>query len=54
MTDAAARSTLSELTVSELSDALKRTIEDGFGYVRVRGETRQCEVSHQRPLSIST
>ncbi|HEX2511258.1 MAG TPA: exodeoxyribonuclease VII large subunit [Xanthobacteraceae bacterium] len=27
-----------ELTVSELSNALKRAIEDGFGYVRVRGE----------------
>src|SRR5437588_7599330 len=27
-----------ELTVSELSMALKRSIEDGFAYVRVRGE----------------
>ena len=27
-----------ELTVSELSGALKRTIEDAFGYVRLRGE----------------
>ncbi len=27
-----------ELTVSELSSALKRTVEDAFGYVRVRGE----------------
>ncbi len=27
-----------EITVSELSSALKRTIEDRFGYVRVRGE----------------
>jgi exodeoxyribonuclease VII large subunit len=27
-----------EWTVSELSDALKRTIEDAYGYVRVRGE----------------
>ena len=27
-----------ELTVTELSSALKRTIEDRFGYVRVRGE----------------
>jgi exodeoxyribonuclease VII large subunit len=32
------RLNLTELTVSELSAALKRTIEDGFGYVRVRGE----------------
>ena len=27
-----------ELTVSEVSAALKRTVEDNFGYVRVRGE----------------
>ena len=27
-----------EMTVSELSGALKRTIEDRFGFVRVRGE----------------
>src|SRR5918912_954698 len=27
-----------ELTVSELSAALKRTLEETFGYVRVRGE----------------
>ena len=27
-----------EWTVSELSAALKRTVEDAFGYVRVRGE----------------
>ncbi|MBV8736416.1 MAG: exodeoxyribonuclease VII large subunit [Alphaproteobacteria bacterium] len=27
-----------EYTVSELSQALRRSIEDGFGYVRVRGE----------------
>src|SRR5262245_58212710 len=32
------RLNLVELTVSELSAALKRTIEDGFGHVRVRGE----------------
>lgn len=31
-------SNASEFTVSELSQALKRTIEDRFGYVRVRGE----------------
>ncbi len=29
---------IQELTVSELSTALKRTIENAFGYVRVRGE----------------
>ncbi len=27
-----------EFTVGELSTALKRTVEDAFGYVRVRGE----------------
>jgi exodeoxyribonuclease VII large subunit len=34
----AARINVVELSVSELSAALKRTIEDSFGYVRVRGE----------------
>jgi exodeoxyribonuclease VII large subunit len=29
---------LTQLTVSELASALKRTLEDRFGYVRVRGE----------------
>jgi exodeoxyribonuclease VII large subunit len=27
-----------ELTVSEISNAIKRTVEDAFGYVRIRGE----------------
>src|SRR4051812_48145743 len=34
----ALRPNIAELTVSELSAALKRTLEDGFSYVRVRGE----------------
>ena len=34
----AATPNLPEYTVSELSLALKRAIEDGFGFVRVRGE----------------
>ena len=34
----APRLNLPELTVSELSAQLKRTVEDAFGYVRVRGE----------------
>ncbi|MBV9289137.1 MAG: exodeoxyribonuclease VII large subunit, partial [Hyphomicrobiales bacterium] len=39
MTDPEARATNApEITVSELSNALKRAIEDRFGYVRVRGE----------------
>ena len=29
---------VTELTVSELSARLKRTVEDAYGYVRVRGE----------------
>jgi exodeoxyribonuclease VII large subunit len=32
------RSNLVEYTVSELSRALKRSIEENFTYVRVRGE----------------
>jgi exodeoxyribonuclease VII large subunit len=32
------RANIAELTVSELSAALKRTVEDAYGYVRVRGE----------------
>lgn len=32
------RSNAAEFSVSELSLALKRTVEDAFGYVRVRGE----------------
>lgn len=34
----AARINVVELTVTELSAALKRTVEDNFSYVRVRGE----------------
>jgi exodeoxyribonuclease VII large subunit len=34
----AARLNLVEMTVSELSAALKRTVEEAYGYVRVRGE----------------
>ena len=34
----AAQFNVVEFTVSELSAALKRTVEDSFGYVRVRGE----------------
>ena len=32
------RLNIPELTVSELSTQLKRTLEDAYGYVRVRGE----------------
>ncbi len=32
------KSNVAEFSVSELSSAIKRTLEDGFGYVRLRGE----------------
>ena len=32
------RANTAEFTVSELSNALKRTVEDAYGHVRVRGE----------------
>src|SRR5882757_179801 len=35
-----------EITVSELANALKRAIEDRFGYVRVRGEISGYRGSH--------
>ena len=40
MSDAASesRTNATEYTVSEISGALKRTVEDVFGNVRVRGE----------------
>ena len=34
-----------EYTVSELSGALKRTVEAGFGHVRVRGEISGLKVA---------
>ena len=38
-TDNASRETnAAEFSVTEISQALKRTVEDTFGYVRVRGE----------------
>ena len=36
--DSAPATNAAEYTVSELSGALKRTVEDAFGNVRVRGE----------------
>jgi exodeoxyribonuclease VII large subunit len=38
MTETSAQGNLPEYTVSELSTALKRTVEDTYSYVRVRGE----------------
>jgi len=47
MTEAAAASTnVPELSVSDLSGALKRTIEDRFGFVRVRGEISNYRGPH--------
>ena len=43
------RLNLIELTVSELSASLKRTIEDAFGHVRVRGELGNVKYHSSRP-----
>src|SRR5664279_3138039 len=32
------KANVGEYTVSEISNALKKTVEDAYGYVRVRGE----------------
>jgi exodeoxyribonuclease VII large subunit len=40
------RVNIPEWTVSELSSALKRSIEDNFGYVRVRGEISGFKGAH--------
>jgi exodeoxyribonuclease VII large subunit len=45
MTDSAS-SNAPEFTVSELSFALKRTVEDAYGYVRVRGEISSYRGPH--------
>jgi exodeoxyribonuclease VII large subunit len=42
----AASTNLPEISVSELSGALKRTIEDRFAYVRVRGEVSNYRGPH--------
>ena len=52
MTDAA-RLNVVELTVSEVSAALKRTVEDQFGYVRVRGEISGYRGPHSSGHAIS-
>ncbi len=43
LADAAPTHNQPEYSVSELSSALKRTVEDRFGYVRVRGEISGCK-----------
>jgi exodeoxyribonuclease VII large subunit len=43
-----ARVNIPEWTVSELSAALKKTVEDAYGYVRVRGEISGYKGPHSR------
>src|SRR5438552_15230411 len=40
------RVNIPEWTVSELATALKRTVEDAYGYVRVRGEVSGYKGPH--------
>src|ERR1700712_178127 len=46
MTAAEALLNMAEFTVSELSSALKRTVEDAYGHVRVRGEISGFRGAH--------
>ena len=46
MSDSAPLTNAPELTVSELSGALKRAIEDQFGHVRLRGEISNYRGPH--------
>src|SRR3977135_2157277 len=46
MTAAEALINAPEFTVSELSSALKRTVEDAYGHVRVRGEITGFRGAH--------
>src|SRR5882672_156801 len=46
MTAAEALINAPEFTVSELSSALKRTVEDAYGHVRVRGEISGFRGAH--------
>ena len=43
--DAAARSNVPEMSVSELSFSLKRTLEETYGRIRVRGELSRVKVA---------
>jgi exodeoxyribonuclease VII large subunit len=45
MVDRTASLNVPEFTVSEVSSALKKTVEDAFGYVRIRGEISQPKVA---------
>jgi exodeoxyribonuclease VII large subunit len=46
MVDSKPKTNAPDLSVSELSAALKRTVEDRFGYVRVRGEISNYRGPH--------
>src|SRR5574337_1400125 len=46
MTESALLTNAPELTVSELSGALRRAIEDQFGHVRLRGEISNFRGQH--------
>ena len=56
MSDVAAAPTanIGEYTVSEISAALKRTVEDAYGYVRVRGEISGFKGAHSSGHSYFT
>ena len=44
-------SNVAEFSVTEISAALKRTVEDTFGYVRVRGEISGYRIHPAMPIS---
>lgn len=48
-----AGSNLPEISVSDLSQRLKRTVEDAFGLVRVRGEIGECKLHSSGHLYLS-
>ena len=45
MSDFSSPPNVPEFSVSEISAALKRTVEDAYGYVRIRGEISQPKVA---------
>jgi exodeoxyribonuclease VII large subunit len=51
---AAPAANIGEYTVSEISAALKRTVEDAYGYVRVRGEISGFKGAHSSGHSYFT
>lgn len=53
MSDSETAGNLAPLSVTELSGALKRTIEDRFSLVRVRGEVSGWRGPHAPAIAIS-